>query len=440
MTEGKPWKVLLKFSLPMIISVAFQQIYNIADSVIAGNFVDDKAMSAIGASYPVTMIFMAIATGGSVGVSVVAARHFGAKHYTRMKTVINTALISFLSLSVFLTLVGCIICTPILQLLGTPADIFADSDIYLRVYIFGLAFLLMYNVCNGIFTALGDSRTPLIFLIGSSLGNIALDLVFVLGFGMGVDGVAWATFTAQGIASVLSVVTLLKRIAKIECEHKPELFNLPALAQICRISLPSILQSSFVSVGNLFIQGLVNSYGSAVIGGYSSAIKLNTFCLTCLTTLSGSVSNFTAQNMGANKPDRIKKGMRSGIIMSVIVTIPFTVLYLTIGGLLVNLFATEADPQIIETGRTFLNIVSPFYVFITVKIIIDGVLRGCGVMKPFVFSTCLDLVLRVALAFILSPIFMSNGIWLSWPIGWILATIANIIFYRIYITKGRAFK
>ncbi len=440
MTEGKTWKVLLNFSLPMLLSVAFQQIYNIADSVIAGNFVNDKAMSAIGASYPVTMIFMAIATGGSVGVSVVAARHFGAKHYTRMKTVINTALVSFLALSAVLTVIGCIICTPILQLLGTPADIFSDSDIYLRVYVFGLTFLMLYNVCNGIFTALGDSRTPLIFLIISSLGNIGLDLLFVLSFGMGVDGVAWATFTAQGIASVLSAVTLLKRIKKLECEHKPDLFSLPALSQICRVSLPSILQSSFVSVGNLFIQGLVNSFGSAVIGGYSAAIKLNTFCLTCLTTLSGSVSNFTAQNMGANKPDRIKKGLRSGIIMSVIVTIPFTILYLTIGGLLVNLFATEADPMIIKTGKTFLYIVSPFYAFITIKIIIDGVLRGCAVMKPFVFSTCLDLVLRVALAFVLSPVFGSNGIWMSWPIGWMLATLINIIFYRRYIVRGKAFQ
>ena len=438
-TTGKPSRVLLKFSLPMLASVAFQQLYNIVDSVIAGNFVSDMALGAIGASYPVTMIFIAIATGGSVGASVVVARLFGAKDYTYMKTAVNTALRSFLCLSAVLTVIGCVFCTPILQLLSTPSDIFADSDIYLRVYVLGLTFLFIYNACNGIFTALGDSRTPLVFLIGSSLGNIALDLLFVIVFNMGVAGVAWATFAAQGAASVLAVITLLRRVGTIQSD-KPSLMSVDALKQISRISIPSILQSSFVSVGNLFIQGLVNGYGSAVIGGYASAIKLNTFSVTCFTTLSNSVSNFVAQTMGAGKPDRIKKGIKAGIVMCLITAVPFAAVFLIFGGQLVNLFAAEASEEIIRTGRVFLTIVSPFYFFICVKIVIDGGLRGCGVMRPFVISTCLDLVLRVVFAFILSPIFGSDGIWLSWPFGWMLSLGVDLLFYRYYIHKGRALK
>lgn len=428
MTSGRTFSVLLKFSLPMLLSVAFQQLYNIVDSVIAGNFVSDMALGAIGASYPVTMIFMAVATGGSVGASVVVARLFGSKNYTYMKTAINTALVSFAAIAGVLTVIGCALCSPMLTLLGTPDDIFADSDIYLRVYVLGLLFLFIYNACNGIFTALGDSKTPLFFLIASSLGNIGLDLLFVIVFQMGVAGVA-------------AFFVLLRRVGKIQSDspEKPKMFSSDALKQISRISVPSILQSSFVSVGNLFVQSLVNSFGSSVIGGYASAIKLNTFAITCFSTLSNSVSSFCAQNIGADKTDRIKTGVKSGMLMCLVIAIPFVVCFLLFGGTLVNLFATQANAEIIATGSKFLTIVSPFYFFVCIKIVIDGGVRGCSVMTPFMISTCLDLALRVIFAYILSPFFGSDGIWLSWPVGWVLALVVDLFFYNYYIRKGKAF-
>ena len=419
MTNGRTFSVLLKFSLPMLLSVAFQQLYN---------FVSDMALGAIGASYPVTMIFMAVATGGSVGASVVVARLFGSKNYTYMKTAINTALVSFAAIAGVLTVIGCALCSPMLTLLGTPDDIFADSDIYLRVYVLGLLFLFIYNACNGIFTALGDSKTPLFFLIASSLGNIGLDLLFVIVFQMGVAGVA-------------AFFVLLRRVGKIQSDtpEKPKIFSSDALKQISRISVPSILQSSFVSLGNLFVQSLVNSFGSSVIGGYASAIKLNTFAITCFSTLSNSVSSFCAQNIGANKTDRIKTGVKSGMLMCLVIAIPFVVCFLLFGGTLVNLFATQANAEIIATGSKFLTIVSPFYFFVCIKIVIDGGVRGCGVMTPFMISTCLDLALRVIFAYILSPFFGSDGIWLSWPVGWVLALVVDLFFYNYYIRKGKAF-
>ncbi len=438
MTKGGILSALLKFSLPTLLSVACQQLYNIADTMIAGNFVSPLAISAIGASYPITMIFLAVATGGSVGASVVVARLFGSKDYTFMKTAVNTTITAFLAVSALLTAVGIILSQPMLTLLGTPGNIFTDSDIYLKIYILGLPFLFLYNACNGIFTALGDSRTPLIFLIGSSVANIILDLLFVTTFAMGIDGVAWATFIAQGAASVLSLVTLSKRLKKIE-SGKPQLMSIDALKQISRISIPSILQSSFVSVGNLFIQGIINGYGSSVMGGYASAVKLNTFALTCFTTMSNSVSSFVAQNMGAGQHDRVKKGIKYGLIICFLISLPFALLFVIFGGELVNLFSSEADAQIIETGRTFLLTVAPFYLLICLKIGIDGGLRGCGIMKPFMISTWLDLVLRVAFAFILSPVFGSNGIWFSWPVGWVLSVTLDIFFYRWYFLEGNAF-
>ncbi len=438
MTQGGILSALLKFSLPTLLSVACQQLYNIADTMIAGNFVSPLAISAIGASYPITMIFLAVATGGSIGASVVVARLFGSKDYTFMKTAVNTTITAFLAVSALLTAVGIILSQPMLTLLGTPGNIFTDSDIYLKIYILGLPFLFLYNACNGIFTALGDSRTPLIFLIGSSVANIILDLLFVTTFAMGIDGVAWATFIAQGAASVLSLVTLRKRLKKIE-SGKPQLMSIDALKQISRISIPSILQSSFVSVGNLFIQGIINGYGSSVMGGYASAVKLNTFALTCFTTMSNSVSSFVAQNMGAGQHDRVKKGIKYGLIICFLISLPFALLFVIFGGELVNLFSSEADAQIIETGRTFLLTVAPFYLLICLKIGIDGGLRGCGIMKPFMISTWLDLVLRVAFAFILSPVFGSNGIWFSWPVGWVLSVTLDIFFYRWYFLKGNAF-
>lgn len=301
---------------PLFISVIFQQMYNMADSVIAGQFAanGEDAVAAIGASHPITMIFMAIAIGSNIGCSVVVSQLFGAKQYTRMKTAISTTLIASFVLSAALSLLGICISTPLLRLVDTPDNIFADAQLYLNIYIGGFLFLFLYNVCTGMFTSLGDSRTPLFFLIGSSLGNILLDWIFVAVLHLDVAGVAWATFLAQGTACILVLITLFRRLQRIECGAYAR-FSAPLLGQITRIALPSILQQSFISIGNIFVQRLVNGYGSAVIAGFSAASKLNTLAITLLSTLGNGVSSFTAQNIGASHMDRVKRGYRSGIIM-----------------------------------------------------------------------------------------------------------------------------
>ena len=308
LTVGLPRKTLWRFLLPMLVSVMFQQFYNIADSMIAGRFAGEDALAAVGASYPITVIFMAFATGSNLGASVVVSRLFGARDFRRMKTAIYTAFISCVALSLFLTAYGVIFCAPMMRWIRTPDNVFSDGALYLRIYTFGLLFLILYNVCTGIFTAFGDSKTPLWFLIGSSLGNIVLDIWFVAGFHMGVAGVAWATFLAQGVSCILAVVTLGSRLKNMAGTEKTAMFDWGLFKQIAAIAVPSIMQQSVLSVGNLFVQVIVNHYGSAVIAGYSAAIKLNTFAITSFMSLGSCLSGFTAQNLGAGKGGRIKSG------------------------------------------------------------------------------------------------------------------------------------
>lgn len=438
LTVGKPWRVLLSFSLPMLGSVVFQQIYNIADSMIAGQFVGEDALAAVGASYPITMIFLAVAMGCNIGCSVVISQLFGGKRYTDMKTAINTSYIFSLVISGLLTVLGLIFCSFLMKLVNTPDNIFSDSNLYLQIYIAGTVFLFMYNVCTGIFNALGDSKTPLYFLIASSVGNIILDLIFVIVLKMGVSGVAWATFIAQGTASVLSFFVLFRRISKIKTDKKAKIFSFSMLRRISVIAVPSILQQSFISVGNMFVQGIINSYGSTVIAGYSAGIKLNTFTLTSITTVANGLSSFTAQNVGACRIDRVKKGMRSGLVMISFVAIPFTVLYFFFGSTFLNIFMdSNASREAIDIGMGFLKTVSPFYLIVAIKLIADAVLRGAGAMGSFMIATFLDLIIRVVLAFVLSPVYGTTGIWMSWPIGWIIGMICSVIFYFSGIWKPK---
>lgn len=432
LTTGNIRKLLWSFSIPMLISVAFQQMYNIADSVIAGRFIGEDALAAVGASYPITMIFMAIAIGSSAGCAVIISRLFGGRQYIHLKCAVSTIFITCLVMSVILTVFGVWQGQNMLRMLQTPENIFTDGALYLNIYIYGFLFLFLYNVCTGIFTALGDSKTPLYFLIGSSVGNILLDLLFVIVFDMGVAGVAWATFLAQGIACVLALITLFFRLRKLQTTEAHQFFSFAVLGQVTKVAVPSILQQCFVSVGNLFIQGLVNSYGSAVIAGYSGAIKLNTFGVTCMTTLSNGLSSFTAQNLGAGKKDRVQEGFRAGAKMGILVSLPFVLVYFFFSEAAIGLFMKSESAEAIAAGAMFLKIVTPFYFVVSTKVMCDGVLRGGSAMLYFMTTTFTDLVLRVVLAFVFAIGFGlgSTGIWLSWPFGWSISCVLSYVFYR----------
>lgn len=430
LTVGKPESVLCKFCLPLFGSIIFQQLYNIADSFVAGKFIGDNALAAVGNSYEITLIFIAFAFGCNIGCSVLAAQLFGAKRYNDMKTSVYTSLITGAAICIVLMIAGIVFCDGLLRLIKTPEEVFADSKLYLDIYIYGLPFVFLYNVATGIFSALGDSKTPFIFLACSSLSNIGVDILFVTAFKMGIAGVAWATFLCQGISCVLALAVVFLRFRTIKTEGKIKPFSWRLLKDFSIIAVPSILQQSFISVGNIIIQSVINGFGTAVMAGYSASVKLNNMVITSLTTLGNGISNFTAQNLGAAKFDRIKAGFRAGLKLVWALCIPIVLVYEFAGSKLVYIFLDNPTGAAMDTGVLFLRIVSPFYFVVAAKLVSDGILRGAGLMKKFMIATFTDLILRVALAEVLSRTALgATGIWLSWPIGWAIATVISIVFY-----------
>lgn len=431
LTSGKPSSVLWKFCLPLFGSIIFQQLYNIADSFVAGKFIGNDALAAVGNSYEITLIFIAFAFGCNIGCSVVVSNFFGAKKYGEMKTSVYTSLIAGGVLCGVLMLFGSIFCGGLLRLINTPENIFADSKLYLDIYIYGLPFVFFYNIATGIFSALGDSKTPFVFLACSSVANIGMDILFVAAFKMGVAGVAWATFLCQGVSCVFAVLFVVLRLKKIGAGEKTKLFSFAILGKVAVIAVPSILQQSFISVGNIVIQSVINTFGSEVMAGYSAAVKLNNMVVTSLTTLGNGISNYTAQNMGAGKHARVKQGFRAGLAIVWIICVPVCALYLIAGKYLMYAFLDDVSGAALKTGLTFLRVISPFYFVIAAKLVADGVLRGSGMMKQFMIATFTDLILRVALAEVLALTPLgTTGIWMAWPCGWCVSAVLSIIFYR----------
>lgn len=427
LTTGNPFQVILKFTLPMLFSMIFQQVYSVVDSVVAGKYIGVNALGAVGASQPITAIFIAIAVGTGMGINVVISNFFGAKKYKRVKSAISTSVITIIVMSVVLIIFGVFACNGMLRLLSTPSDIFEDAALYLKIYIWGVGFLMLYNAATSIFTALGDSMTPLVFLIFSSVLNIILDVVFVTSLHMGVSGVAWATFIAQGLASVLAVVTVFIKVQKIKTP-KYKKFNPILLKKIMTIAVPSIMQQSFVSIGQLFVQGRINSFGSIVVAGYSAAFKIQIFILAALGTVSNAISSFTAQNLGAGKIERMREGVKIGLKMILSMSVLFFAAGYFGANLLMKLFMdgnTQASIAGIKVGVDFLHIVTPFYLVICIKFVYDGALRGMEAMKAFMVSTFVDLISRVALSFLLSVPFGYLGIWWAWPAGWLIGTCVS---------------
>ena len=432
LTVGKAEAVLWRFCLPLFGSIIFQQLYNIADSLVAGKFIGENALAAVGNSYEITLIFIAFAFGCNIGCSVIVSQYFGAKEYGKMKTAVSTAMFSSLAVCALLMCTGILFGDALLAGIHTPAELFDDSKLYLDIYVWGLPFVFFYNIATGIFSALGDSRTPFIFLAASSTSNIAVDIFFVTALRMGVAGVAWATFLCQGVSCVLAVLVVFRRLRGIEVKGKAQIFSFQVFAKIAVIAVPSILQQSFVSVGNIILQSVINGFGPGVIAGYSASVKLNNLVITSFTTLGNGISNYTAQNIGARKPRRVKEGFRAGVKMVWILGLPLALLYFFGGKWLLYLFLDKPTELALGTGINFLQILSPFYLVVSAKLVADGILRGIGKMKKFMAATFTDLVLRVAFALILSGTALgATGIWCAWPIGWTIATVMSIVFYRM---------
>lgn len=430
LTEGKPDRVLWRYSLPLFGSIVFQQLYNIADSFVAGKFVGEQALAAVGNSYEVTLIYLSFAVGLNIGASVVTARLFGARRIGQMKTAVNTAFFLCLAVCAALMTLGFLFSPALIRAIQTPPEIFEDTMLYLNIYTGGLAFLFFYNIATGIFASLGDSRTPFLFLAASSVANIALDVLFVTALNMGVAGVAWATFLCQGVSCVLAVLALLRTLSRMEEDEPPRLFSPHILVNFVKIALPSTLQQCFISVGNILIQSIINGFGTSAIAGYAAAVKFNNFAVTSFTTMGNGMSNFTAQNLGAMRPDRVREGYRGCVKMMAGIATLFAAVYVFLGDQVIRLFLNGENTQALAVGTQFLRIIAPFYYLVALKLACDGVLRGAGRMGEFMTDTFVDLAMRVALSFALSVPLGLTGVWWSWPVSWAVATAIAVLFYR----------
>ena len=433
LTEGKPLKLIFFFALPMVIGNFFQQLYNMVDSMVVGKFVGEDALAAVGSSFPVVFLAVAIAAGLSMGCTVVISQLFGAGQIREMKTTISTALIALGVIGLAIMAAGELAAGPLLKLLGTDADIMADSLTYLRIYFGGAVFLFLYNTLNGIYNALGDSNTPLKFLMVSALTNIGLDLLFVIRFHMGVAGVAWATLIAQGLCAVVSFFVLIKRMKDMESEpaaadKKFAFFEANAARRIARVGVPSMLQQSIVSLSMMFMQGLVNSYGKVFVAGYTAATKIDTLAMMPNMNFSNAMSSYTAQNIGAGKDKRVVQGYKACLLMVLIFSLIITGIIYLFGPQLLSLFLNSgSEGSAMGYGLRYMKTVSVFYVLMGLMFVGNGLLRGAGDMGAFMLSSMSNLFSRVAIAYLLAHFIGSSAIWWSIPIGWGIGAIFSFI-------------
>lgn len=444
LTQGKPLKLLFLFAMPMVLGNLFQQLYNMVDSMVVGKFVGEDALAAVGSSFPVVFLSVAIAAGLSMGCTVVISQLFGAGRIKEMKTTIYTSLIALGVIGLVIMALGELISSPLLSLLGTDKDIMADSLTYLRIYFGGAIFLFLYNTLNGIYNALGDSNTPLKFLMVSALTNIGLDLLFVIRFNMGVAGVAWATLIAQGMCAVFSFFVLMRRMKNMQNEaayagQKPILFDMAAVKRIAKVGVPSMLQQSVVSLSMMMMQGLVNSYGKVFVAGYTAATKIDTLAMLPNMNFSNAMSSYTAQNIGAGEEKRVTQGYKSCLFMVLIFSAIITGIIFLFGPHLLGLFLNAGSAgSAMGYGLKYMKTVSIFYVLMGFMFVGNGLLRGAGDMGAFMLSSMSNLFARVVIAYLLAHFIGSSAIWWSIPIGWGIGSIFS--FVRIKSGKWKVHK
>ena len=454
MLTDSPGKSLFFFALPMILGNLFQQFYSAVDSIIVGQYVGEDALAAVGASYSLTTVFIMIAIGGGIGASVIISQYLGAGLFRKMKTSVYTALISFLAVSLILGSAGLLLSRNILTALNTPENILSDALLYLDIYFVGLPFLFMYNILSSVFNALGNSKTPLYLLIFSSLFNIVMDLAFVRGLGLGIGGAAAATVLAQGISAVVSFCLLLRALKEYRIEsgetgkdteeknkeawveQKEEerrgrnLFDVQMLGNMIKVAIPSMLQQSIVSIGMLLVQSVVNGYGSSVLAGYTAGTRIESICIVPMIASGNAVSTFTAQNLGAGHPERVKKGYLAAVRMAAVFAVIICLILTFFHGNIINAFLEEGrEPIAFETGNAYLTFIAFFFICIGFKAITDGVLRGAGDVVVFTLANLINLGIRVTVAFALSPVWGVQAVWFAIPMGWTTNFVISFVRY-----------
>lgn len=431
MTEGSIIKHIIAFAIPLLLGNLFQQFYNTVDTWVVGNFVSNEAFSAVGTTAPICNMLIGFFTGLANGAGVVISQYYGARKFDRVEDAVHTTLVMTLILGALFTALGIFITPTMLTLMKVPPEVFPEAQKYLVIYFAGIFGLMVYNVGAAILRAVGDSRRPFIFLVVSALVNIVLDLLFVLVFKMGVEGVAYATIIAQGISAILVIVTLLKSDSCVRFIPSKLKMHFDMLKKIIFVGLPAALQMAVTSFSNVFVQSYVNYFGADCMSGWTAFQKVDQLLFLPMQSIALSATTFVGQNLGMGREDRAKKGIKYSIGLSMLATIIILSPILAFSPQITAFF--NSKPEVIEYGSLFLRIIAPFHLFGCANQVIAGALRGAGKSRvPMVIMIVSFVLFRQAYLFVMAN-FISNTfvpIALGYPAGWIVCSIISIIYYK----------
>jgi len=437
MTQGVIWRHLLNFAVPMMIGMLFQQLYNTVDMIVVGQFVSEEALAAVGSTGSIINMLIGLFNGLSMGASVVISQAYGAKDTKRLHSAVHTTVAVTFMLCVAATIIGLLIVDPMLRAMDTPDNVMPESTSYLTIYFSGISGLLIYNMGSGILRAVGDSKRPQYFLICSALMNIALDLLFVLAFRMGVAGVALATIVSQGASAVLVLLALTKEKGDYGLRWKELHVNKAELKVILGIGMPSGIQQGITSFSNVFVQGYINAFGSAAMAGWSSYNKLDAILFVPAMCIANASTTFVGQNWGAKKPDRARAGVKQSLLMAVMITIGMSVIMEIFAPQFMLLFSSEA--AVIDYGVRFLRIITPFYVGTCFNQVFGGALRGIGNAKAPMFIFLWSFVAFRQLYLYVSTALGGGfvAVALAYPMGWIMSSaLLTIVYLRSRLFRG----
>ena len=447
LTEGNIWWQIIAFAIPLLLGNLFQQLYNMVDTWVVGNFVSDAAFAAVGTVAPIINTLIGFFMGLSSGAGVVISQAYGRSDMTEVKRTVIASVIMTLTLGVAFTVIGVSFTPMMLDFINTPDEVTVEATTYLRIYFAGVMGLMVYNMGAGLLRAVGDSKRPFYFLVVSALLNIALDLLFVIKFGMGVAGVAYATIISQIASAILVSIVLIKTSSPVKLvlsELKHEFLHikelLPIFKKIVRVGIPAALQMAITAFSNVFIQSYINHFGKECMAGYTAYAKIDAILFMPMQSLALSATTFVGQNLGAEKPQRAKKGSNTALILAVISTLLMGIPVMIFAPYLVTFFIDVESA--VSYGTMFLRFMTPFYLLCTVNQVYSGSLRGSGNSKaPMVIMLTSFVLFRQIYMFIMAN-FISNTIIpivAAYPAGWALSSILTIIVYlrAPFVKKSR---
>ncbi|MBN1182993.1 MAG: MATE family efflux transporter [Bacteroidales bacterium] len=430
LTVGKEGRLILHFALPMLAGNLFQQLYNFVDSIIVGKFLGKEALAAVGASFPIIFTLIALIIGIATGGTIVIAQFFGAKDIEKVRRAIDTLFIFFFFASILFTAIGIVSSESIFRLIKLPEDIMPYALEYLNIYLMGLVVFFGFNATSAVLRGLGDSLTPLYFLIVSTILNIGFDLLFVVVFKWGIGGAAYATILSQALAFIGGIIYLNKTHKIIRFSLRGLVFDGKIFLTSLRIGVPTGLQHVFVSVGMILIMSIVNTFGTDVVAGYSAAMRIDSLAMLPAMNFGQALATFVGQNIGANKRERVKSGLTSTLLMSSVVSLVVTCVVILFGSNLMSWFTNDA--AVISVGVKYLVVIGSFYLLFSIMFSINGVLRGAGdTVIPMLITLVTLWAVRIPLAWVLSKKlgFGETGIWWATPIAWAVGVFLSYLYY-----------